>query len=178
MTQRIYLNGASGAGVTTLGRALAAASGLRHIDVDDYYWRPTDPPYVQSRPAAERVSLLKEALAAGEWVLSGSLDGWGDELIVDAQLVVFVDTPTALRIERLKAREAGQFGARILAGGDMHANHQAFLVWAAGYETAAQAGRSRPRHEAWFKQMKQHSLRVDGRLSLDTLLQQVQSATS
>lgn len=176
MNQRLYLTGASGAGVTTLGRALASALQLPHIDVDDYYWYPTDPPYVQSRPPAERVNLLKQALADGPWVVSGSLDGWGDELIQSADLVVFVDTPTPLRVERLQSREAQRYGARIAPGGDMHATHAAFLVWAAGYETAIFAGRSRPRHEAWFKQLTQPSLRVDGSLCVEVLLQQVHSA--
>ena len=44
-TRRIHIMGASGAGVTTLGRALADTLGLPHHDTDDYYWRPTDPPY-------------------------------------------------------------------------------------------------------------------------------------
>ena len=45
MTLRIYLTGAAGAGVTTLGRALASTLQLPHFDVDDYYWYPSDPPY-------------------------------------------------------------------------------------------------------------------------------------
>lgn len=176
MIQRIYLTGASGAGVTTLGKALASALQLPHVDVDDYYWYPTDPPYVQSRPAVDRVALLKRALAHGHWVLSGSLDGWGDELIVDAQQVVLLDTPTPLRIKRLKERETLRVGERVAPGGDMHASHLAFLAWAAGYDRGAFAGRSRPRHEAWFKQLKQPSLRVDGSRGVEALLQQVHSS--
>ena len=41
----IYLYGPSGAGTTTLGRALAGELGWTHMDSDDYYWEPTDPPY-------------------------------------------------------------------------------------------------------------------------------------
>lgn len=175
MTLRIYLTGAAGAGVTTLGRALASALQLPHFDVDDYYWYPSDPPYTQARPPNERVSRLNQALAAGPWVVSGSLDGWGDDVIKDVGLVVFVDTATAVRLARVKARETQRFGARILPQGDMYATHQAFMAWVAGYETAAFAGRSRPRHEAWFAQLRQPSVRVDGSLSIPNLLQQVQS---
>ena len=35
--------GASGAGVSTLGRALAGALALPHHDTDDYFWLPTIP---------------------------------------------------------------------------------------------------------------------------------------
>jgi adenylate kinase family enzyme len=117
MSRRIYISGASGAGVSTLGAGLAAKLQVPHFDVDNYYWYPTEPPFEQSRPPAERVNLLNQSLTDGQWILSGSLDGWGDEVIQGADLVVFIDTPTSLRIERLKARESLRYGERILPGG-------------------------------------------------------------
>ena len=42
---RIHITGASGFGVSTLGGALAARLGCAHLDTDDFYWLPTDPPY-------------------------------------------------------------------------------------------------------------------------------------
>jgi adenylate kinase family enzyme len=69
--------GASGAGVTTLGRALADTLGLSHHDVDDYYWLPTNPPYQEKRTVADRLRLMREIFLDREgWILSGSLDGW------------------------------------------------------------------------------------------------------
>lgn len=173
MSKRIYISGASGSGVSTLGAALAARLQVLHIDVDDYYWYPTEPPFVQSRHPAQRVALLMHALADGPWVLSGSLDGWGDEIIQRAGWVVFVDTPTPLRIERLRSRESQRYGERILRGGDMHANYQAFLTWAEGYDSGAQAGRSRPRHELWLKQLTLRSIRVSGEMPVESLLEEV-----
>jgi len=41
---RIHLTGASGCGVTTIGRALATRLALPVPDTDDYYWLPTDIP--------------------------------------------------------------------------------------------------------------------------------------
>lgn len=176
MSRRVYISGASGAGVSTLGAALAARLRVPHFDVDDYYWYPTEPPFEQSRPPAERVNLLNHSLADGQWVLSGSLDGWGDEVIQHADLVIFIDTPTHLRIERLKARESQRYGERILLGGDMHANHLAFVAWAESYEEGTKAGRSRPRHERWLKQLDLPSLRVNGELPTEQLLVQVIAA--
>jgi len=76
---RIHLVGASGAGTTTLGRALAARLGAVHFDTDDFFWLPTDPPFEKIRERAERQALLGVALAREPaWVLSGSLCGWGD----------------------------------------------------------------------------------------------------
>lgn len=55
---RIYITGASCAGVTTLGQNLATRLDVQHVDVDDFYWMPTNPPFTTKRPADERVSLI------------------------------------------------------------------------------------------------------------------------
>ncbi|NWD24787.1 AAA family ATPase [Pseudomonas yamanorum] len=178
MSKRIYISGASGAGVSTLGAALADRLNLPHVDVDDYYWYPTDPPFEQSRPPEERVALLTQALADSPWVLSGSMDGWGAEVIQNADLVVFIDTPTALRIERLKSRESQRFGARILPGGDMHENHRKFLIWAESYEAGNRAGRSRPRHERWLRQLTTPAIRLNGEIAVAEMLMKVVATIS
>ena len=78
---RIHIMGASGAGVTTLGRALADTLAIPYHDTDDYYWRPTAPPYREMRPSADRLRLMEELfLGRSAWVLSGSLNGWGDSI--------------------------------------------------------------------------------------------------
>lgn len=166
MIKRIHISGASGAGVSTLGAALADRLHVPHFDVDDYYWYPTDPPFEKSRPSEERLVLLKQALADLPWVLSGSLDDWGTEVIQSADLVVFIDTPTPLRIERLRSRESQRYGQRILPGGDMYANHQKFLAWAESYEAGSQAGRSRPRHELWLKKLTKPTVRLNGEIAV------------
>ena len=56
---RIHIMGASGAGVTTLGRATANALGISHHDTDDYFWRPTTPPYLEQRSVADRLRLMR-----------------------------------------------------------------------------------------------------------------------
>ena len=74
-TCRIHVFGASGAGVTTLGRALADALGTPHHDTDDYFWLPTTPPYRRQRDVADRLRLMREVfLDRSDWVLSGSLE--------------------------------------------------------------------------------------------------------
>lgn len=74
---RIYITGASCAGVTTLGRHLATQLGVGHVDVDDYYWMPTNPPFTTKRPPADRVSLMQQALGDAGGVLTGSCMVWG-----------------------------------------------------------------------------------------------------
>lgn len=176
MALRVYILGASGAGVSTLGGALARALAVPAFDVDDYYWMPTDPPFRIKRPVEDRIRRLQTDLMLPSWVLSGSLDGWGAPVADLATHVVYVDTPAALRIARLRQREQARFGARIACGGDMHAHHKAFLDWAATYDTGDQPGRSRPRHEAWLAQRPVPVLRLDGRKPPDALVLAVQAA--
>jgi len=105
------------------------------MDTDDYFWEPTDSPYTIKRAVPERLALMKRDVAEHEnVVIFGSLVDWGDELIPLFTLAVRVETDTATRIERLRAREREHFGSRIDPGGDMYENHKEFIEWAAAYD--------------------------------------------
>ena len=79
---RIYLIGASCSGVSTLGATLSAQMGVPVLDVDDFYWMPTDPPFTTKRLPEDRVRLMQQRQSQTDgWVLSGSFMGWGDILI-------------------------------------------------------------------------------------------------
>ena len=121
--RRVHVTGASGAGVTTLGRALADRLSVPHFDTDDFYWLPSEPPFQHKRDSPDRLRLLGEALGrtTGGWVLSGSLDGWGDPLTPTFDLVVFLLVPTGERLDRLRRRERQRYGEEALEpGGRLH----------------------------------------------------------
>lgn len=170
----IYIYGASGSGTSTLGRALQTQYQYRHLDTDDYFWMPTDPPFTMKRPAAERVALLKEDIGKSrKTVVSGSLCGWGDELIPLFDLVIRLAVPTDERIERLKKREFERFGNRICEGGDMHKGHLEFLQWAAEYDDGDVTMRSRAMHDEWQKLVSCCHLTLDGTLGIQRLLDEI-----
>ena len=176
-TARVHITGAACAGVTTLGRALSDRLAVPLVDTDDAYWLPTDPPFTARRLPQERRALIRQWIAGSPgWVIAGSLVSWGTELIRKAHLTVFVDTPTPLRLERLRAREAARFGPRILPGGDMHAIHESFLDWAACYDDPAFDGRSRRGHEDWLSRLPMPVLAVDGTEAVATLAERVMAA--
>ena len=76
MKRRIHIVGASGSGTTTFGNALAEVLPHTHLDTDDYFWTTK---FTEARPVPERREMLKEELLQSEqWILSGSLVGWGD----------------------------------------------------------------------------------------------------
>jgi adenylate kinase family enzyme len=177
-TCRLHITGASGAGVTTLGRALADALAIPHHDTDDYFWLPTHPPYRDKRAIADRLRLMRELfLDRAEWVLSGSLDGWGDPLIPLFDLVVFVVAPTEVRLQRLREREARRFGAAaVAAGGWRHRDLEEFIEWAARYDNDTRVGRNLNRHEAWLAGLPCRYLKMDGTRAPRELVEHVVAA--
>jgi len=162
--KRIHITGAAGAGTTTLGAALAARLGISHFDTDDYYWKPSEPPYQESRDVEGRLDLLRPALATADaWVLSGALEGWGDPLIPLFDLVIFVQVPTEIRLLRLRHREERRFGKEAISpGGSMHPRYRDFLRWAASYDTATAPQRSLKLHEDWLSHLPCKVLRLGG----------------
>ena len=163
----IHITGASGAGVTTLGRAICDAFGHMHLDTDDFFWQPTDPKYTVKRDKDERRRLLREAIDAsgGRCVISGSLTDWGDVFMQEFHLVIYVKTPTELRLERLRAREYEDFGDRILPGGDMEQNFLDFIDWASQYDTGGTDMRSAAMHAEWLQRITCPVVGVNGALS-------------
>lgn len=160
--------------MTTLGRALAARLGAVHIDTDDHLWEATDPPYQHKREASERRRLMAaEQARSGRWVVSGTLDSWAEGVAEDAELIVFLEAPTEIRIERLRQREQARFGDALLHGGAMHETHCEFIEWAALYEAGTEPGRSRPKHERWLARLAIPVLRLDSTRPPDELVEAI-----
>ena len=149
--ERVHIFGAAGCGSSTLGWALARRLGCQHLDSDDLYWLPTTPPFQRRRTTPERLRLLLEATKSScQWVLSGSVAGWGDALIPDFDLVVFLYLPTEIRLARLQSRQRARFGTALDPEGAMYGQHQAFLRWAAGYDPGLSGGRTLWADATWL----------------------------
>jgi adenylate kinase family enzyme len=172
---RIHIMGASGSGVTSLGRAVADALAIPHHDTDDYFWQPTTPPYQKMRERADRLRLMHEVfLPRAGWVLSGSLAGWGDAIIPAFDRVVFLTTPREIRLQRLRIREATRYGADAVAsGGWRHKETEEFIEWASHYEDGDRASRSLAKHQAWLAALPCPVLRLDGSRPLPELVAEV-----
>lgn len=150
---------------------------VKFVDVDDYFWLPTDPPYTTKRQVDERLSMIRGNLEDKGWVLSGSCDGWGDELMEQVDLIVFLTTPHSIRMARLMAREHARHGRRILPGGDMAEIHTAFVEWASQYDSPlpSHSGRHLARHEDWLSRQSAPILRLEGIHPPDALSKSVLS---
>lgn len=171
MLHRIHIFGASGSGTSTLARAICTQYGYFRMDTDDYFWLPTDPRFTRKRPAEQRLAMMRADLDAHpKAVISGSLCGWGDALIPYFDLAVRIVTDTKTRIQRIRERESARFGDRILPGGDMYAQHQAFLAWASAYDTGGPDMRSRAMHDNWATLLNCPVITVDGTEPIGNLL--------
>lgn len=164
---RVHVLGASGSGTTTLARALADRWSVPHADADDYFWLPTDPPFTEKRPEAERRRLMHQVFVPPEaWVLSGSMVGWGEEVVDRCDALVFLTLDPDERLRRLEEREVRRRGGRA----HDEAAWEAFLAWARGYDDPSFEGRSRAGHEAWLERRRQPVLRLDSSASMEELV--------
>lgn len=148
--------GAPGAGTTTLGKALAEQLGYAHFDTDDVYWFTEDAlPYRRKRNPDHRRQLLAERLAsAPNWVLTGSLCGWGDAFAPQFDLAIWLWLPAEVRIPRIEQRERQRYGdARLDPGGDLHGVFEKFKVWAAACDEPGGGMRGRDFELDWLAQL-------------------------
>jgi adenylate kinase family enzyme len=164
---RILVTGASGSGTSTLGQAVAAALQAPFVEADDLFWLPTDPPFTAKRDATERAVLLRDQLSDNpSVVVSGSLIGWGPELEDAFNLVVFLQAPAEVRIDRLRERELRNLG-RV---------DEAFIAWAAQYDVGDMPGRSLARHLTWLESRTCPVLRLSGTENVEALRSAVLAA--
>jgi adenylate kinase family enzyme len=174
---KIHIFGASGSGVSTLGRELALQLQIPFYDADDFYWKLTNPPFVEANPLEERKELLKNAVLINpSWVVSGTLVSWGDFIQSEFDFAIYLYAPIEVRIQRIKKREYEKFGSRIEVGGDMYEGHLKFLAWAAQYDEGHCGGRSKKKHEEWIKTLSCFTLRLEGVESTQTLLIKILSS--
>ncbi len=165
---RVNLLGASGCGASSTGRALAEVLALPYFDCDDFFHAPTDPPFQKQRSPQERHDVLVSALdPVPSWVLGGGVANWDPYPALDFTLVVFLWVPAEVRLQRLRQRERARFGARVLAGGDMHTQHEAFIAWAMRYDDGDVEGKTLARHEAYLSTLRCPVLDLRGELPLE-----------
>lgn len=168
LVQRLHITGASGVGTSSLAQNLAHLLHCSHFDTDTYYWLPTSPPFTSRRPVDERLARMRTDLDPNRpWILSGSLDGWGDLLIPQFDAVFFLTLDNDRRVERLRQREFERYGDDVMPGGPLHDKAEAFIEWASAYNKSDRPGRSLKRHEAWLAKLPCPVIRLENNKAPD-----------
>ena len=109
-------------------------------------------------------------LPRSAWVLSGSIMGWGEDLVEKIDAAVLLTLDPAARMSRLRARERIRFRELAMTGGIDEAAHDEFLSWARGYDDPDFAGRNLRRHEQWLSTLPCPVLRIDSSRPVDDLV--------
>ena len=170
MSKGIILFGGMGVGDTTLGRAIAEKLDWPHFDLDDFIWRWDTPrPFTVIRPRAEKIAMLREAISHHpHFVMSGSMFSFRKEFETCFELAVFLTAPAEVRAERIRKRELGRWGARVLPGGDLYESdgsiHKDYMACVRGYDEGSEEVFSLAQHKKWAKELAQRCpvLRLDG----------------
>ena len=164
----ICLCGLNGSGKTTLGRELAKVLGFRHLDAEDYFFLPAEIPYSCPRPREEALTLLlADMRKTPRFVLSVVQGDMGEAITSMYRLVVYLDVPRGERMARVKRRAMNLFGDRMLPGGDLYDQEQAFLRFV--------AGRSADGIETWLQTLSCGILRLNGAESIDSNIERIRS---
>ncbi|WP_299216672.1 AAA family ATPase [uncultured Aquimarina sp.] len=171
---KILIFGASGSGTTTLAKEIKKRTSFVHLDVDDYYWRKTIPPFQKKVSLIERNKNLKTDFEKFEnIIISGSLVSWGKEWETLFDLAVFIRLDHKERMIRLEKRETERYGEKLLTDKKIQGNSKAFLEWANQYENPNFDGRSLRIHNDWIKLLDCEILRIDGKMELNDKIEKV-----
>ncbi|MEO0580513.1 MAG: adenylate kinase [Pseudomonadota bacterium] len=154
---------------------MARDIGAIHVDIDDFYWERSDPPFRRKVAVPRRIARIRRAInGVDSWVMSGSLVSWGHDFVAAFTHAVFLELDATVRIARLKHRERERFGARISLGGDMHEAHNEFMTWASAYDTVPSGQRCRAVHVAWLASLPCAKLVLDASRPVEGLVADTQ----
>ncbi len=170
---KLYIFGASGSGVTTLGQALGLYLDIPYFDSDNYFWVPTVPPFTIKRDPVERNSMIsRELKAVPDLIFGGSALNWGADVFPPFDGVVFLWIPADIRMQRIKERERARYGNAIDA--EMKEQHEDFLAWAADYDNnTGISNRTLQLHEEWLSKMTMPVLKLQGDMSLEERMEKI-----
>jgi adenylate kinase family enzyme len=160
---KIHIMGASCAGSTTLGTALAEQLRWTLLDTDNYFWHQSEIPFTIRRDPQERNSMMEDDMRKNEnAIVSGSVINWGTEWIDKFDLVVFLYIPREIRMERLMQREIKRYGDKLTIDPVIIESHKKFLDWAYGYDDNTTTGRNLKAHKDWLAKLTCPLLEIEG----------------
>lgn len=151
--RRVVIVGTTGAGKTTLARALAAKLGATYVELDALHWQKG------WTPAADFVSQVKEALQAECWVVDGNYNNQVQPYILSlADTLIWLDYSFGTKLWRLLKRTCYRVLTReVLWNGNMETIRSQFFsrdslfIW-----FFKSHWRQRRRYETLFEDAPEH----------------------
>ena len=158
----IQICGLNGSGKSTLGRALAEKIGFYFIDDENLYFSRSNPnePYTNPKPRHEVEQLLmNEVKNHPDFVFAAVKGDYEKDIISMYDYVIMIEVPKSVRSKRVRNRSFKKFGSRMLLGGDLYNQEEAFF----------QMVESRQDNyvENWLQTVKCPIIRIDGTKPID-----------
>lgn len=129
--RRILIYGVTGSGKTTLAAGLSEATQITWHSVDDLTWEPG---WVEV-PGDEQRRRIQRICEQPEWILDAAYGKWLDVPLGAADLIVALDYPRWVSLQRLVRRTAIRiFGRRLICNGNRESvrdlfSRDAILMW-------------------------------------------------
>ena len=158
----IQICGLNGSGKSTLGRALAEKIGFYFIDDENLYFSRSNPnePYTNPKPRHEVEQLLmKEVKNHPDFVFAAVKGDYEKDIISMYDYVIMLEVPKSVRSQRVRNRSFKKFGSRMLLGGDLYNQEEAFFQMV--------ESRQGSYVENWLQTVKCPIIRVDGTKPID-----------
>lgn len=153
----IQICGLNGCGKSTLGKALAEKIGFHFIDNENLYFTRAsiDEPYSnpKSRADVERL-LIEEVGRYPDFVFAAVKGDYGKDMISMYDYIVMMEVPKNVRARRVRNRSFQKFGNRMLIGGDLYNQEEAFFQMVDSREDEF--------IETWLQMVNCPIIRVDG----------------
>ena len=102
--RRVLIYGVSGSGKTTLAEKLSRVTSLPWYSVDDLTWEPG---WVEVANDEQR-RRISEICARSEWILDTAYGRWRDTPLSRAEVIVALDYPRWVSLQRLVRRTAAR----------------------------------------------------------------------
>lgn len=158
----IQICGLNGSGKSTLGRALAEKIGFYFIDDENLYFSSSNPnePYTNPKPRHEVEQLLmNEVKNHPDFVFAAVKGDYEKDIISMYDYVIMLEVPQSVRSQRVRNRSFKKFGSRMLLGGDLYNQEEAFFQMV--------ESRQGSYVENWLQTVKCPIIRVDGTKPID-----------
>lgn len=161
---RIHIFGASGSGVTTLGKALSQKLNIEYFDSDDFFWLKTDIPFTIKQDPAVRNTVISEKLNnTRHWVFGGSILHWGPDVFPRFDLIVFLYLAPNIRLNRIRKREHERYGDEIIINPERKDKFEKFMDWTKDYDNnTGIANRTLHAHREWLSTINTPLLELSG----------------
>ena len=102
---------------------------------------------------------IEEIKQHTNFVFAAVKGNYGEEIIPLYNYVIIVEVPKGIRLERVRNRSYQKFGERMLPGGDLHEQEEAFFRMIESREDDYV--------ENWLKTLSCPIIRIDGTKSVD-----------